>query len=243
MYKIILIAAIMPAIVLLYYIWRRDKYQHEPVRELLKGFGYGALAVFIAGPVEVLLQMVGFSVAEPHTWLGAAWNAFFGVAVVEEGVKLFFLWLLLRKNPLFDEHVDGVVYAVAIGMGFAAVENIGYLFGNLNMWQSVAVSRAVFSVPGHFMFAVAMGYYYSLNHFAHITKADRYKVLLMPVLLHGIFDSLLMMSSVTPQWGGVLWLAFVAFCLTLPGMAKHHINTLLARDREKQDYIRVKSAE
>lgn len=231
---IIIIAATLPAFVLMYYIWRRDKYQHEPVKELLKGFGWGVLAAVLAGPIEMALQMTGLSPANPQTWFGAIWEAFFGVALVEEGVKLFFLWILLRKNPFFDEHIDGVVYAVAVGMGFAAMENIGYLFSYIEQWQQLAVSRAIFSVPGHFMFAVAMGYYYSVNHFALSTRADRYKVLAMPVLLHGIFDSLLMMADVTPQIGGLLWVVFVAFCLTLPGFANNKIKALLKSDRMNQ---------
>ena len=117
---IILIAAVLPAFILLYYIWRRDKYQREPVREILKGFGLGVLAAIIAGPIEMLIQMFGLAPGNPTTWLGAIWEAFFGVALVEEGVKLFFLWILLRKNPFFDERMDGIVYAVAVGMGFAA---------------------------------------------------------------------------------------------------------------------------
>ena len=185
----------------------------------------------------MLLQAVGLSPAEPQTWLGAIWEAFFGVALVEEGVKLFFLWLLLRRNPYFDEHIDGVVYAVAVGMGFAAAENIGYLFANIEQWQSVAMSRAIFSVPGHFMFAVAMGYYYSVNHFALSNKADRFKVLAVPVVLHGIFDSLLMMANVTPQFGALLWLLFVAFCLILPGFANSKIKSLLESDRMNQGSI------
>lgn len=44
-------------------------------------------------------------------------------AIPEELAKLFMLWLLLRKNPFFDEHFDGIVYAVCIGLGFAALEN------------------------------------------------------------------------------------------------------------------------
>ena len=236
--NIVVIAAVLPAFVLLYYIWRRDKYQQEPVKQLLKGFGFGVLATVVAAPLEILLQQLGLAFANPQTWFAAAWNAFFGVALVEEGVKLFFLWLLLRKNPYFDEHMDGVVYAVAVGMGFAAAENISYLFTYIDQWRTLALSRAVFSVPGHFMFAVAMGYYYSVHHFD--SSSSKLMILLMPILLHGIFDSLLMMSDVTPEWGGVLWFAFVVFCLTLPGMANRKIDSLLSRDKKDRDNPLIK---
>ena len=98
---------------------------------------------------------------QPATWIGALWNAFVGAAMPEEATKLLMLWLLLRRNKYFDERFDGIVYACCIGMGFAGTENVLYLFGNIENWQSVAVSRAIFAVPGHFMFAVAMGYFYS----------------------------------------------------------------------------------
>jgi RsiW-degrading membrane proteinase PrsW (M82 family) len=71
----------------------------------------------------------------------------------------------LRNNPYFDEHFDGIVYAVCVGMGFAGLENIMYVFQNMDDWMSVSVARAIFSVPGHFFFAVSMGYFYSCVHF------------------------------------------------------------------------------
>ena len=230
-FYIVLAAAVLPAFVLIWYIWRRDKYQREPVGQLVKGFLLGALSVAIAGPIEGLLQAIGIVPAQPQSWAGAIWLAFGGVAIVEEGTKLLMLWLLLRRNKYYDEMTDGIVYAVCVGMGFAAAENIGYVFSNIEMWQSIAFSRAIFSIPGHFMFAVAMGYYYSIVHFTYASKRERRNVLLVPVLLHGIFDSLLMMAEVTPAVGGLLWFAFVIFCLTLPRMARKKIDTLLEEDR------------
>lgn len=54
--------------------------------------------------------------------------SFFGAAILEESAKLFMLWLLLRKNKYFGERVDGIVYAVCVSLGFAALENVMYLF-------------------------------------------------------------------------------------------------------------------
>ncbi|MBR1929687.1 MAG: PrsW family intramembrane metalloprotease [Paludibacteraceae bacterium] len=230
-FYVVLAAAVLPAFVLLYYIYRRDKYQREPVSQLLKGFFYGILAAAVAGPIELLIEQLGLVESNSQSFGGCIWDAFFGVALVEEGVKLFFLWLLLRKNKYYDEMMDGVVYAVAVGMGFAAAENVGYLFGNIDTWQQVAVGRAIFSVPGHFMFAVAMGYYYSIVHFTFSTKMEREFVLFVPLVLHGIFDSLLFIANVSASMSGVIWLIFVVFCLTLPSMANKKIKRLLKEDR------------
>ncbi len=233
----LLAAGILPALVLIYYIWRRDNYQREPVGQLLKGFFFGVLSTAFAGSIEAFLVALGFVPQNPATWLGAIWDAFAGVAIVEEGVKLFFLWLLLRRNKHYDEMMDGIVYAVCVGMGFAAAENIGYLVANINQWQEVAVGRAIFSIPGHFMFAVAMGYYYSICHFTYASKREKFNVLFIPVLLHGIFDSLLMMANVTPALSGLLWLVFVVFCLCLPRMARRKINKLLEQDRQWKENV------
>lgn len=89
----------------------------------------------------------------------------FGVAaLLEEAFKLLTLWVVLRKNPYFDEHFDSIVYAVCVGLGFAAVENIFYVFSEEER-VTVAVSRALLAVPGHYAFAILMGYYYSIYHF------------------------------------------------------------------------------
>ena len=192
----ILIAAVLPAFVLIYYIYRKDKYQREPVRQLLKAFGYGILSVFVVlwvfGPA---ISMV--TIAEPTTAVAAFWNAFLTAGLPEEVAKLFCLWLFLRKNPYFDEYIDGIVYAVCVGMGFAAFENIGYLFSNVEAWREIGLLRAVLSIPGHFFFAVTMGYFYSKAVFGdpNLRTLNFVLALLVPVLLHGLFDALLMTSD------------------------------------------------
>ena len=192
----ILIAAVLPAFVLIYYIYRKDKYQREPVRQLLKAFGYGILSVFVVlwlfGPAISLV-----TIPEPSTVFGAFWNAFLTAGIPEELAKLLCLWLFLRKNPYFDEYIDGIVYAVCVGMGFAAFENIGYLFSNVEAWREIGLLRAILSIPGHFFFAVTMGYFYSKAVFGDSSRRvlNFALALLVPVLLHGLFDALLMTSD------------------------------------------------
>jgi len=209
---VVLFAAILPAILLVVYIYLRDRYQREPLSQILKGVLYGVGSAGIALVLETLVQTLGLTpTAQSH--LGAFWNAFVGAAIPEEAAKLLMLWLLLRKNRYFDERFDGIVYACCVGMGFAGTENIIYLFSNLDSWESIAVSRAIFSVPGHFMFAVAMGYFYSKVYFRDMPRASRSLIFVAPVLLHGIYDGLLFMIEVTPAVSALILLAFYAFCL------------------------------
>lgn len=157
---ILLAAALLPAILLWYYIWKQDSLP-EPTSWLVKATLYGVGIIVPVIIVESVIQLCLFGEEGPTSLIGTTKEAFFVAALPEESFKLLALWLILRKNPYFDEHFDGIVYAVCIGLGFAAVENIGYVFQEGN-GLAVAINRALFAVPGHYAFAVLMGYYYSL---------------------------------------------------------------------------------
>lgn len=226
----IVLAAILPAIILTYYIYRRDT-EKEPASQLVKGFGLGLVAAGLALIIEVVVMNVGLAPQKPSSVLGAISQAFLGAAIPEETAKLLMLWLLLRRNRHFDQYFDGVVYAVSIGMGFAAIENVFYLFGDIDNWVGVAAARALFSVPGHFAFAVLMGFFYSLVHIGgRHTERDRIIVLAAPVLAHGVYDAVLFSANLNPWLSGLCTIAFLLLCLRLVKESKKRIRTLRAFD-------------
>lgn len=234
---IIIFAAILPAFLLVFYIWRKDKYQREPINLILRGVGYGVLSAMLAALLEELLMGVGLVTYPPQGFLQALWNAFVGAALPEELAKLLMLWLLLRKNPYFDERFDGIVYACCIGMGFAGTENIIYLLNNLDQWQSVAFSRAIFAVPGHFMFAVAMGYFYSMLYFGDMSWRDRSRIIWVPVTLHGLYDGLLFMEGLGTILSGLLVILFYVFCWLMFRGGKRRIAEHLERDKNDPNQV------
>jgi len=213
---IILGAAIAPAIMLLYYVYSKD-FNPEPKKMVFKGFLFGGIATFVSTLISGPLLNLGFYTNEPTTFLEAAKISFFGAAIPEELAKLFMLWLLLRKSAEFDERYDGLVYAASIGLGFAFLENLMYVLSSGAAWFYVSTTRALFAVPGHFAFAIAMGYYYSRNHFdwRDTTTFDRIKVWLVPVLLHGVYDTLAFSSEIAAGWSGLISLALIWFCFRL----------------------------
>ena len=227
---IVFIAAILPAIVLIVHIYNRDKWQKEPPRQLFKAFVYGVGSAMIV----LLLPAFGLVSATPGTSISAQiGNAFSTAAIPEEMAKLFMLWLFLRKCKEFDEHMDAIVYAVCVGMGFAATENILYLFSNINNWLATGIMRALISVPAHFFFAIIMGYYYSLAHF-RIGKnriMDAVYTLLIPVLAHGIFDALLFVSAMSESLAGILTLIFIIGFFFLRKFASSRVDRILESDR------------
>ena len=212
----ILFAALLPIAILVFYIYRKDKNVPEPTGQLLKAFFYGILSVLLSLCMSIPFGLLGLYPAESITALDSIRHAFFAAAVPEEIAKFVMLWLVVRKNRHFDERVDGIVYAVCVSLGFAALENVLYLFSNAESFVSVGVGRALFAVPGHFCFAVLMGYYYSLARFSAADQKKNYALtLIAPIMAHGIYDAILMVTEVAPVLSVVLPFVFLFFCIKM----------------------------
>lgn len=224
------LAALLPPILLLLFVWRKDATK-EPFRQLFKAVIFGALICIPAVFWESFMGTLLFNGEEPTTIIGTTLNAFLCAAVPEETLKLIALWLVLRRNPYFDEHFDGIVYAVCVSLGFAAVENVGYVLNHEEAWVSVAVTRALMAVPGHYAFAVFMGYYYSMYHFVHHDTTTAISILLVPVLAHGIYDSLAMSSMVNPLIGGLGFVFLIFFCIKMQRVAYDRLTQMIGLDR------------
>ena len=168
----ILLAALAPILILLFHIYRKDKDQPEPVKEMVKAFFYGVVSAFLSFCISIPFEKMGVFVSDFTTVREAVQTAFFAAAIPEEVAKYTMLWLFLRKCKFFDQRMDGIVYAVCVSLGFAALENVFYLIGSYDEWMSVGISRALTAVPGHFGFGVLMGYYYSLGKFDSETFAS-----------------------------------------------------------------------
>lgn len=229
---VILISAILPIIILLFYIFRKDKKQPEPISLLIKAFLYGIISLFLSLCMSIPLGVIGAYPEEITTFTGAISTAFFGAAIPEEIAKFFMLWLLLRKNPYFDEKMDGIVYAVFVSLGFAALENIFYLFDNIDDLVAVGIIRALFAVPGHFCFGVLMGYYYSLMKFyPQVTVRTKTMALGAPIIAHGLYDAILMsMGTIPILLALVLMVVFIVFCYKMWKFASLRIKENLLRD-------------
>lgn len=232
----ILFAALLPIFILTYYIYHRDKNSPEPTGQLVKAFLLGTLSVPLSLCISIPLGLMGVYPTEETYILGSISNAFFGAAIPEEVAKFFMLWLVLRKNPYFDEKMDGIVYAVCVSLGFAALENIMYLFSYAESFLLVGIARAVFAVPGHFCFGILMGYYYSLAKF-YPKSASKNKVLVLiaPIIAHGLYDSILFVIDVTPAVSGILVIVFLVFCHKMWKYGSKKIKEHLERDNDRND--------
>ena len=230
---IILLTALLPIAILVFYIYYKDKNSPEPVGQLVKAFLFGVLSVPLSLCLSVPFELIGLYSTEMTSILGSVSTAFFGAAIPEEFAKFFMLWLFLRKNRYFDENMDGIVYAVCVSLGFAALENVMYLFSNAETYLAVGFSRAIFAVPGHFCFGILMGYYYSLARFYPMSSTkNKVLILIAPIVVHGLYDSILFISNVTPAISGVLFIVFLIFCHKMWKCGSKSIKKHLSLDTE-----------
>jgi len=230
-FLILFAAALLPAVLLFLYILKLDP-QPEPKNWLTKAVLYGMGICVPVAILEMFIQMILFGEG-PTSIFGTTIDAFSVAALPEESFKLLALWLVLRKNPFFDEHFDGIVYAVCVGLGFAAIENVFYLFGE-EEWLSLAIARALLAVPGHYAFAILMGYYYSRYHFVDRSRRTAACILLVPVLAHGIYDAIALSGAVDSSIGGLSFFVLIYFCIKMHKVAKTKILAQIERDKQEQ---------
>lgn len=231
----VLFSALAPVAVALWYIFKKDNAQPEPTQWLAKAFGYGVLSALLSfvfsTPLGAIFGMELDAEVYPSIFDAFA-DAFLLAAIPEELAKLIMLWLLLRKNPHFDEKFDGIVYAVCIGMGFAGIENVMYLAGGMEdgSWIGMGVSRALFSIPGHFLFAVLMGYYYSVYHFGIDRSIKcKIKILAVPILAHGLYDGIIFCLNIDENLAIVVIIIFLLFFNGLKKLGISRINNLMGQ--------------
>jgi len=229
----LIIAALIPVLFFLFYIFKKDK-NKEPISLLLKCFFGGFLSLIIALLIDFPLMLIGDEINDPFS--KSFFEAFFIAAFPEELAKFIILYWIVWKNKFFDEHYDGIVLAVFISMGFALIENIMYVF---NGGMQTALVRAIFSIPGHGLFAVTMGYYFSLAKHENNGNQKKYLILslLIPIVLHGVFDFLLMYSSKINEsnsgLAAILLILFFIFTIFIWKYGIKKINKHIFMDHQK----------
>ncbi len=200
----ILILSLAPVAIVAAYVWFRDKYEREPFSLLLLSLVAGMLIVIPVMAVESVISLVGENL---KGLADAAWASFAVAGFTEEMFKFIVLFLLIWNRKQFNDKYDGIVYATFISLGFAMVENVMYVMqdGYATGWL-----RAFTAVPAHAIFGITMGFYTGLAKFYPKERQRfKYRALFVPMLLHGIYDFILMTEY---EW---LWIFFLAFVVYL----------------------------
>ena len=212
--SLIYLSTIIPPILLGLAIWKSDKFP-EPGKFLVASFLLGVsisfpLHLFIMIAEDHIAPLLGLDLNAITAWNEGAWKddnavypaaertfmSFFRAAFLEEGIKFAILLFFCVRLSALNEPMDAIVYGAAIGLGYAAMENLGYLnSGDLETaWTFSIVKVRYIPLVMHLGFGVLMGWLLSLNLFEERSQFKRRIMLILalavPVTLHGSYNYL-----------------------------------------------------
>ncbi len=206
--------SIIPVGYLLIYFYKKDNLKPEPKGLIFKVFLLGFFSTFIVAIIEVIVSKLNIFKISPI--LTVAFSAFIVAGVIEEGSKLFIIKKTIYHNDKFDEIMDGIIYTITVSLGFACFENIIYVAGGGLL---TAVLRGLTAVPMHAFMSGIMGYYIGMAKFAKNRDEEKRlikKGFTIAVILHGLYDFLLMLIKIFPPIAIIL-LVFVVVLLVFSG--------------------------
>lgn len=228
MNRFLFILAILPSIIILTIIYKKDV-DKESRKLLSKLFFMGILSCFLTLAFSFFSEKVfpffniEFVNSNSKNYILLFSYSFFQVGFIEELSKWIIVYFISWNNKEFNHMYDAIVYAVFVSLGFATFENILYVF---EYGVFTAILRGILSVPGHAVFGVMMGYYLGLAKFNFGTNKDiivlKNKILsiFIPTLLHGLFDFCVLSSN------GYLYIFFICFVLFLYIISIKKINKI-----------------
>lgn len=185
--------ALAPAIAIILYIYGKDKYDREPIRNLFISFLLGIVSTVPALIFQLYYEPRVLQFFQSKT---IGYYAVFAYGVVgfgEEASKFIMLRWYGYTRKAFNEPFDGIIYSVMVSMGFATLENIGYVLEN---GYTTGLLRMFLSVPAHACFGVLMGYHAGLAKFdAEHAVQYLWKGLLIAAFFHGTFDFFLFLQN------------------------------------------------
>lgn len=207
---ILIVAAVVPAILLLRFIYKSDRLEKEPKSLIWSLVKKGIISTFVAVMMERLGEGILNLFFKNETVLYDLILYFVIVGFSEEVSKFVLLDRTTWNSEHFNCKFDGVVYAVTVSLGFALWENIEYV---LTYGFETALVRAITAVPGHACFGVFMGVWYGLAKSLELRddekgcKTCRILCVAVPAFIHGCYDFI---ATMTDNKSMFIFVAFVA---------------------------------
>lgn len=214
----LLLLALAPIVVILIYIYVKDKYEKEPIGVLVKNFFLGAVVSIIITVVLGFAANIIFPITDEKSILQQFVKAFFVVALVEEFSKYIIVKYYAQKKTDFNEPFDGIVYAVVVSMGFAALENVLYVS---QYGVTTGLTRAFTAVPAHATFGILMGYFMGKAKFSNNRVKFNLLGLLIATLFHGAYDFFLFINFIPGIAIGAFVSLIIGIVLSQKAIKKH----------------------
>ena len=226
---ILLVIAILPIYLIGLYIYSKDK-EKESKKLLIKLFCFGIISCI---PAVILELAVGgiFGSQTDMSMFRMFFYVLISIALVEEVCKWFFIYKISYKHKEFDHIYDAIVYCVFLSLGFAAFENIFYVFeGGLK----IAFLRAISAIPGHACYAITMGNYLGLAKmyfFSNNKKLEKKNLrlsIIIPIIMHSLYDYCLFTGS---------FVFLVIFLIILVSIYIYGIKTVRKKSKIEHNFL------
>ncbi len=200
--------AVAPSIALMLFFYLRDRYKKEPIWPVFIAFVLGAFVTLPASATSYFVQRITGWFQPSARLFNVFLTAFIVAGLVEEIWKFLIVRFYCYHRPEFDDPYDGIIYATAVALGFATLENILYVFNPslIGGWR-VGVLRAFMAVPSHAFYGVLMGYFLGEAKFTRSdTEANLLALvgLFLAILAHGLYDFIVIALPYRPLLLGSL---------------------------------------
>ena len=238
--------AFVPAFFMAAFVYWLDRYEKEPLPLLGAAFCWGAVVAAGGAFIVNTIFGLGIYVLTGSGDVADQATASLVAPFVEEGLKglaVVLVFLLYRQE--FDSILDGIIYAGITALGFAATENVLYIYGHgyvdngwNGLWQLVFI-RDVMVAWQHPFFTAFTGIGLAV---ARMHKDVLVKIIAVPAgysmavfahAIHNGFSSLLggltgfALGSVVDWFG---WLVMGLFILFMIGRERHLLEVQLREE-------------
>ena len=200
-YYLLSLIYIIPIIIIMIYIYRKDKIEKEPISLLLLLFISGIISAFIYLFINnFLIKWFPFlnNNYNELNMIELVFKSLIVIAFLEELIKWFSVYLITWKNKNFNHQFDPIIYCIMVSLGFALVESFIYSKFFINFGFITILIRSLISVPCQAIFATISGYYLGNAKYFKLNygNSNMYIIyiiysLLVPTAIHFIFDLLL----------------------------------------------------
>jgi RsiW-degrading membrane proteinase PrsW (M82 family) len=210
-----ILIALVPGIFWIWFYRKEDRKNPEPRNLIIKVFLWGMAITIPAVAFEFAADFfIPFTTSEKLYIIFFA--SLFIIAPIEEYFKYFVIKRWVYTNPAFDEPLDGIIYGVVAGLGFASLENILVIFSE---GQSAIVLRFATATLMHAITSGIVGYYLGIAKFTKgkennsagpaREKSLISRGLIIAILLHGLYNIIVSIQTVLALILTVLFLIII----------------------------------
>lgn len=193
---IIIIITIIPYIIIGKYIYKKSE-EKISKKTIIKLILSGILIYFISGELNNFSKkMFNLSNESNTNFILHLIKYIFSIALTEELLKFLASYFIGIKNKYKNTNNNIIIITYYVALSFAIIENVDYI---LSHGYITGLLRAIFSIPGHIIWGIIMGYFINLAYYEKNNNKKYYKNILLsiiiPILYHALYDAVLTYKS------------------------------------------------